>query len=170
MIKKYGSLEQAYKISKQKEYQTKKLNGSWNPIQSSAEKLLVKYLNINYIGNTIKYQIDSDSRYPYLCDAFILEKDLFVEVNFHPSHGQHPFDSTNQNDLELLEQLKNKNDDWSNMIIDVWSNRDVKKLDTVKQNKLNYMQIYPECTYIYDQGKLVNTINENILKEKTVNE
>ena len=65
----------------------------------------------------------------------------------HPSHGSHRFNPKNEEDRQLLEQLKEENSKWSNMIIDVWANRDYKKAQVAQQNNLNYIQLYPESIY-----------------------
>ena len=83
-----------------------------------------------------------EDRYPFECDFYIPSEDLFIELNRHPSHGGHPFDSNNPEDIRLLEELEAKGDDWSRMIIDVWTRRDVRKFEIAKQNNLNYKVVY----------------------------
>lgn len=36
------------------------------------------------------YDVKVDDRYPYFVDFYIPSKDLFIELNAHPSHGTRP--------------------------------------------------------------------------------
>lgn len=107
------------------------------PEQDVYNKLVEQY-GVNDVVRSYK-----EERYPFNCDFYIKSKDKFIEVNYHPSHGGHPFDETNKDDLKLLKQLKDNNSAWSNMIISVWAGRDVIKRQTALQNNLNYEMIYP---------------------------
>ena len=120
---------------------TMKENGSFTT--SKPEEDYYKYLLSMYDEDDIIRQY-SDKRYPFNCDFYIKSEDKFIELNYHPSHNKHPFDETNEEDIKLLESLKYENSDWSNMIIDVWCNRDVHKLNTAIKNNLNYKVIYPD--------------------------
>ena len=119
---------------------TMKARGSFT--NSKPEEDYYKYLLSIYDENDITRQY-SDERYPFNCDFYIKSEDLFIELNYHPSHHTHPFDETNEEDIFLLESLKQENSEWSNMIIDVWGKRDVNKLNTAIKNNLNYKVIYP---------------------------
>jgi len=121
-------------------FETMKKNNSFN--KSKPEEELYKCLLEMYDESDIVRQY-SDERYPFDCDFYIKSEDKFIEVNYHPSHGGHPFDENNSDDLKLLEQLKKDNTDWSNMIIDVWTKRDVQKRNYATLNNLNYEVIYP---------------------------
>ena len=97
--------------------------------------------------NDVIREYNKDPRYPFSCDFYIPSEDLFIELNLHPSHGEHPFDPNNEEDVKLLESLKEKDDNWSRMIVDVWANRDVKKIKTATNNNLNYITIYSYKDY-----------------------
>ena len=123
-----------------KHLDTMKRNGSFNKSQPEEEyyQILLK----SYSSDDIIRQYDKDLRYPYQCDFYIKSEDKFIELNIHPSHGDHPFNPDDEMDQQLLEQLRSDNTDWSNMIIDVWSNRDYIKRQTAIKNNLNYQVIY----------------------------
>lgn len=108
---------------------------------SKPEELLYEVLCAKY-GESGVIRHYREERYPFECDFYIPVEDLFIELNRHPSHGGHPYDPENPEDLKLLEELKAKGDRWSQMIIDVWTVRDVKKFRIAKQNNLNYKVIY----------------------------
>lgn len=123
-----------------KHIETMKENKSFNT--SEPEEEYYKELCLKYGEENVIRQYYDAERYPYNCDFYIKTEDLFIELNFHPSHNFHPFDPTNKDDIVLLEKLKKENTDWANMIIDVWSVRDYKKQQLAKKNNLNYKAIY----------------------------
>lgn len=123
-----------------KHFDTMKKNNSFN--KSQFEEDYYQLLLQKYSEDDIVRQYNSDSRYPFNCDFYIKSEDKFIELNIHPSHGDHPFNPDDEMDQKLLEQLRSDNTDWSNMIIDVWSNRDYIKRQTAIKNNLNYQVIY----------------------------
>lgn len=135
---------------------TKKENGTFHV--SSYEDICYKELCNVYGTDDIICQYHSDNRYPFSCDFYIKSLDLFIELNIHPSHGEHLFDENNKEDSKLLEQLKIENSNWSNMIVDVWSRRDVEKYNYVIKNNLN-------CKFIYssDFNDFINNVKEKRL-------
>lgn len=50
----------------------------------------------------------SDNRYPFCCDFYLKSLDLFIELNFHWTHGGHPFDENSQADQEKLAYIRSK--------------------------------------------------------------
>lgn len=112
-------------------------------VTSKYEESYYKYLLTKYDSDDIIRQY-SDERYPFNCDFYIKSEDLFIELNIHPSHFIHQFNPENEEDIVLLEELKNQNTAWSNMIINVWSIRDYNKFQIAKKNNLNLLVIYPD--------------------------
>lgn len=49
-----------------------------------------------------------EKRYPFCCDFYIKTFDLFIEINGNWTHGPHPFNDNNKEDLTLLEEWKSK--------------------------------------------------------------
>lgn len=129
---------------KKKRDATLRKNKTYNT--SEPEKLMYEELITKY-GKEDVYREYTDSRYPFKCDFYVKSVDLFIELNLHPSHGEHPFDPSSSADVELLEELKHNNNSWSDMIVDVWSHRDYNKIKFMKDNNLNYLLIYPEDYY-----------------------
>lgn len=68
------------KIKLTKDYITRKKNNSFN--KSKVEEDLYTQLLIENKDKTI-YRQYKDDRYPYYCDFYILEDDLFIELNNH---------------------------------------------------------------------------------------
>lgn len=134
--------------------QTKKKNGTMNT--SSFEDVTYDLLKDIYGDNDIIHDDYIDNRYSTKCDFYIKSLDIFIELNIHPSHGKHSYNEHNEDDLFLAEQLRLKNDKWSNMILDVWCNRDVSKLNQAKENNLNYIPVYSD-----DFDSFILSLKEN---------
>ena len=83
-----------------------------------------------------------DERYPFYCDFYIPSLDLFIECNYHWTHGGHPFNENNKEDQLILKSWKDKNTKYYNNAIITWTIRDVNKRNTAKENKLNYIEIW----------------------------
>lgn len=95
-------------------------------------------------NKTIYRNYKDRDRYPFYCDFYIVEDDLFIELNAHWTHGGKPFD---ENDEECIKQLqewreKAKTSKFYENAIETWTVRDVKKLETAKKNRINYKTIY----------------------------
>ena len=140
--KKSPISKEKLEIAMTKSYITKKLNNSFNT--SSTEETFYRQLLEENGEKTIYRNYKDKSRYPFYCDFYILEDDLFIELNAHWTHGGRPFD---ENDEECLQQLKEwkekaKTSKFYENAIETWTVRDVKKLETAKKNKINYKIIY----------------------------
>lgn len=122
--------------------ETKRKNNSFN--KSVPEDEYYNYLLTKYSNDDVIRQY-KDKRYPFACDFYIKSEDLFIECNFSWCHGGHPFDSSNINDINLLNEKieKGKSSDYHKYAIKVWTESDPLKLRTLRDNKLNFMIIYP---------------------------
>ena len=137
-LKRYGT---PYYPNKEKEYLTKKKNNSFNT--SNPENSMYTDL-CNHYGEDNVIRQYRDERYPYTCDFYIPSEDLFIEYNGNWTHGGHPFDETNLDDISKLEEWEEKSKDhkyYQNAIY-TWTKLDVKKQQIAKQNNLNYIVIY----------------------------
>lgn len=123
--------------SLQKEYNTKRKNNSFNtskPEEQSYELLKQKY------PDTIR-QYRSDL-YPFNCDFYIPSLDLYIECNYSWTHGGHPFNKDNSEDLKLLEKWKSGKSNYYNNAITTWTIRDVNKRNIAKKNRLNWVEFF----------------------------
>ena len=148
-LERYGvdnfSKTETYKemcSSKQKEiqqkiYKTKKKNNSFN--SSLIEKQFETYLKENNINYKSQYKSEL---YPFNCDFYFPDIDLYLEIQGSWVHGGRPFDSTNKDDLLLLEQWKKKNTKFYDIAVNTWTVRDVLKRETAKKNNLNYLEVF----------------------------
>jgi hypothetical protein len=121
---------------RQKVYLTKKKNNSFHT--SKPEEKVFELLKEKY-GNVIRQY--KNFRYPFCCDFYIPEKDLFIELNLFWSHGKKPFENTKE-DLEKLNKWKNKNTKFYNNAIGIWTIKDIYKRQIAKQNNLNYLEFF----------------------------
>ena len=124
----------------QKNFDSKKKHNSYK--QSKPEELLYEYLCNRYGTDDILRQYKSDL-YPYNCDFYIKSLDLYIELQGYWSHGYHPFNPNDKNDIERLNKLISRKDKSGYAhAIDVWTVRDVNKREIAKQNNLNYLEIF----------------------------
>ena len=99
----------------------------------------------NYDKDDIIRQYFDKDRYPYKCDFYIKSEDKFIEVHGNWTHGKHPFDENNKEDIKILELWKEKaktSDFYKNAIYQ-WTDLDVRKKKTAENNNLNFEAIYP---------------------------
>ena len=87
-------------------------------------------------------QYNNDSRYPYLCDFYDKERDLFIEVNASWTHGYHWYDA--ENDVNTLKKwkAKSKKSEYYANALDVFTKRDVEKRECARANNLNYVTLW----------------------------
>ena len=121
-----------------KKYKTMKKHNSFHT--SQVEKLFKEYLEQNY-PNDFEYQYRSEL-YPFNCDFYIKSLDLYIEINGSWTHGGHPFDENNQDDIIRLNKMKSKNTQYYQNTINTWTIRDVNKRNIAKENNLNYLEIF----------------------------
>lgn len=123
----------------------------------------------NYlIQNNINFEFQYRSeKYPYLCDFYIPDYDLYIEIQGNWTHGRHQYTGDND-DLNILNEWKNKNSPFYDNAIYVWTILDVKKRDIAKNNNLNYLEIYSikinECISIFEE--YINRMTHDRKKEK----
>ena len=144
-LKRYGTTNIfAIPAVQSKQQATKRKNGTFNtsmPEERIYIKLCEKY------GSDHVVRQYKDPRYPFMCDFYVKNLDLFIELNVSWTHGGHPFDCESAEDkTKLLEwQEKSKTSQYYKNAITTWTARDVNKFKTAKNNKLNYKAFYTEA-------------------------
>ena len=137
-LEKYGyttyTQTDEYKI---KEYNTKKSNNTFN--SSSIEDQFKKWLDDNNIEYTYQYM---SKEYPFNCDFYFPNKDLYLEIQGYWSHGDHPFDPNNPDDIATVNFWKEKGTKQYLENIKVWAQRDPLKRETAKKNNLNWVEVF----------------------------
>lgn len=117
---------------------SKRKNGTFNT--SKPEEKLYEILKAKYPNVKRQY---SDDRYPFACDFYIPDKDMFIELQLFWSHGKEPFIGTEKQLIKLNEwQEKTKISTFYKNVIETWTARDPLKRETAKKNDLNYFEIF----------------------------
>ena len=118
---------------------TKLKNKTFNTSKPEEEcySLLIKTFGIDDIYRQYKSKI-----YPFQCDFYIKPLDLYIEFNGSWTHGPHPFDPTNKDDIALVEKWKAKNTKYYDIAINTWTKRDVNKRNVAKQNNINIKEFW----------------------------
>lgn len=138
-LERYGSA--TYNNTK-KNIQTRKI------CPSRPEEELYSELVKQYGEHNVKRQHYDKERYPYHCDFYVPSEDLFIELNAHWTHGPAPFDSNNEKHLELKDFWTSKitESNYYKNAVYVWTELDVRKLNILRENKLNFKLIYNNIT------------------------
>lgn len=123
----------------QKQYKTKKDNNSF--IFSKTELKVYELLKTKF--SIVERQYKSE-KYPFKCDFYIPSEDLYIEYNGIWTHGKHPFNSADNDDLKQLEKLKLKaqTSDYYKSAINTWTITDPLKRQTAKNNNLNFIELW----------------------------
>lgn len=132
---------------------TKRLNHTFGT--SQIENLFEHYLKDNNIEYEYQYKCD---RYPFNCDFYIKEYDLFIEIQANWCHGFCAFDKNNEYCVEKLNIWKSKKTKFYENAIETWTIRDVKKRNIAKENNLNYLEIFSNNIdeVIHEYAKAIN--------------
>lgn len=122
-----------------KKYLTHKKNNSFNV--SKYEEQYYQKLKETFPNVIRQYK---DKRYPFACDFYIPELDIFIELNLHWTHGKEPFDSNNIQHQEIIKKWneKAKTSKFYKIALDVWTNKDVMKRIIAENNNLTYIEIF----------------------------
>ena len=121
-----------------KQYDTKKANGTFNT--SQIEEDFAMWLTENNIK--FERQHRDPDRYPFNCDFYFPDKDLFLEIQGSWVHGGHPFDPSNSDDIEYLSLMESKHTNFYDNAIETWTIRDPLKRETAKKNNLNWIEVF----------------------------
>ena len=89
----------------------------------------------------LDYQYRSEL-YPYYCDFYIHSLNLYIECNYHWTHGGFPYIETEQRCIDKLNKWKSKNSRYYNNAITTWTIRDVNKRNIAKNNNLNWIEFW----------------------------
>jgi hypothetical protein len=122
---------------KTKIIETKRKNKSFNT--SAIEEDFTEYLNKNCVNYKRQYK---SKEYPYACDFYFPDNNLYLEIQAMWTHGGHPFNPNLKEDQTTLQEWQSKNNKFYNCAINTWTVRDVLKRETAKKNNLNYLEVF----------------------------
>ena len=150
-IVKYGCIYQqsedskeymSYKIStnevQDKINNTKRKNHTFNTSKPEEEL----YLYIKEKFPSVIRQYKDKERYPFNCDFYIPELDLFLELNGTWTHGNHPYDPNSIDDNKIVSKMELKNTKYYKIALKVWTILDPKKRQYAKINNLNFKEVW----------------------------
>ena len=128
--------------------------------KSKLENNFLNYLKLKYESDDIITQYKS-KEYPYYCDFYIKSINLYIEIQGHWTHNDHPFDINNLNDYLIMDiwRTKSLSDKYYKNALNTWTIKDVEKRNTAIQNNLNYLEIFGKT----DLNKYID-IFENYIK------
>lgn len=119
-----------------KQYETKKKNNTFG--KSKIEDEIYKLLCEKF--DDVKRQYKSNL-YPFACDFYIPSIDLYIEYQGYWTHGFEPYiDSEKQK--EKVKLWESKNTPQYIKAIKDWTERDVIKRQTAKDNNLNWLEFF----------------------------
>ena len=121
----------------EKRNNTKRNNGTFN--SSKPENLSYKLLKEKF--DDVIYQYKS-KEYPFICDFYIPSLKLYIECNYHWTHGFRPFNENDNECIRLLNKWKEGNTKYYNNAIATWTVRDVQKRKVATENSLNYKEFW----------------------------
>lgn len=121
-------------------------NNTWSTSKPEEEL----YLYIKERFPSVKRQYKDKERYPYFCDFYIPELDLFLELNGNWTHRNHPYDMNSKEDNSILNIWKEKSKEHPMYLsaIKTWVVSDVNKRNKAKENHLNFKEVWN-----LDEGK-----------------
>lgn len=146
-------LKQKQKQTTAKVWETKKKNRTTNT--SKTEETCFDILSQKYI---VYRQYKSDE-YPFYCDFYIPKLNLYIELNYSWTHGNHPYEN-NIKDNAKVNEWNNKQSKYYSNAVNTWTKRDVIKLQTAVSNKLNYLCIYRK----FDILQILKTIETEFIE------
>lgn len=167
-LNKYGktSYLQSDEYKKHKtEYLIKRINTlkKHNKLTDSKAEAFIYNLFTHYFKEIICQYYSDD--YPFYCDFYIPEINTYIEYQGYYTHGDHPFDSKNIDDINELNKLINLNINHKtpyknlyNSKIKTWTNIDVLKRNIAKQHNLNYIEFW-------DYKEVINWLDNNYEKK-----
>ena len=145
--------ENFVKKIQEKIYQTKKSHNSFN---SSKPEESIHLLLLEKFPDCERWYKE-DPRYPFECDFYIPSLDLFIEINFHWTHGSHPYNQNCLADQEVVASWeakakglnhKGKPKDLYKVAIKIWTIKDPLKRETARKNNLNYLEFFNEEDFL----------------------
>ena len=118
-----------------KRHDTRKSTG-W--LKNTIENYFISKLTVDFEHN---YKTDL---YPYHCDFYLPDYDLYIEINNYWAHGKHFYDENNQKDVDLLNKWKNHSNDPRDLYVQAYYTwlKDIEKRDCAIKNYLNYVVLW----------------------------
>lgn len=88
--------------------------------------------------------------YPFNADFYIPEIDTYIELQLFWTHGGHPFDPSSEDDINIVNYLKNKIENGHKnyeQVLLVWTEVDPHKRTIAKKNNIKLFEFYSEDSF-----------------------
>lgn len=111
--------------------------------KSKEEIYILELLKTKFSDVIFQYKIDP--RYPFNCDFYIPSLDLFIEYQGTWTHGGHPFNQNDINDINIVNNWKSKDPikhSWYSGAIQNWTVTDPYKRSIAKKNNINFIEFW----------------------------
>lgn len=132
-------------------FKIKKQNGTLHA--SRAEEELYELLVETFGKDQVERQYRDSVRYPFACDFYVRSHDMFIEANFHWSHGGHWFGTGEEDEAKAAFWAeKFDTSDYYRKAHHVWIKHDLEKREAARQHDLNYVVLWDthlEDTYLW---------------------
>ena len=147
-LEKYG-VDNTTKLEeiRNKIHDTTKQNDSF--AKSKDEEYIYSRLKERYKKVERQYK---SKVYPFACDFYIPELDLYIEYQGYQGHGGEPYDENNEKHRLKLEEWKQKSKELVTPLgkshvqykkyIELWTIKDPLKREIVKKNNLNWKEFF----------------------------
>lgn len=152
----YSKTEEEKQEYIDKMQQTKKERGTFNT--SKHEDQAYEQIKKLYPNTLRQYKT---KEYPFACDFYIPELNLYIEYQESWTHGGRPYVETDEQCKQQLNYWieKSKTSKFYKVAIQTWTQRDVNKRNIAIQNKLNYLEIFTKqqlIEWLRNSGMTVN--------------
>lgn len=139
-------------------------NGTFNTsrLEDTVEQCLVE------LGADFVHGYSDPQKYPFLCDFYLPQSELFLEIHGTFTHGGRPFDKKDPACLEQLEKWQSRMDEhpYYKSAIYTWTDLDVRKVKIAEENNLNFKALYLPSNKKYSFYKQTITdllVEQNLL-------
>ena len=136
-----------------KKYNTHKENNSFRTSNPEEFSIFI----IKEIFEVIPHHFSKE--YPFECDLYLPQLDLYIELNYSWTHGGHSYNSKDPKDQKVIKEIqkKEKGKAYYMNMLETWTIRDPLKRETVRKNNLNWLEFFSMeefLTWLWDNFRL----------------
>ena len=91
---------------------------------------------------TVERQYRDEERYPFACDFYVPERDLFIELNGSWTHGRRWYDPDSTVDQQTVAAWQAKNTEYYRQAEYAWTDLDVRKRAAARAHDLNLVVLW----------------------------
>ena len=136
---------------KNKKYNTQRENNSFN--SSRIEDEFASWLDLNNISYIRQFK---SNEYPFMCDFYFPDKNMYFEIQGLWTHGGHPFNKNSKEDIDILNKWKSKKNKFYANAIYTWTINDPKKRKVATYNNINFIEVFT-----YKIGDIISEFQKN---------